>query len=519
MEKKLLLANEAIALGAWEAGCRVATAYPGTPSTEIMEAMARNHRDVKSQWSSNEKVALEVAMGAAVAGARALAAMKHVGLNVAADPLFTVSYAGVKGGLVIINADDPNAWSSQNEQDNRHYARAAKLPMLEPSNSQEAKDFTKLAFEISEEFDRPVIVRITTRVAHSQGVVEIGRREEVPLKEYSRMPQKHVMIPAHARPRHFFIEEMLNKLKDYSNRSEINRIEWAGRKRGIIADGVAYQYVKEVCPEDSVLKIGMVWPLPDALIREFAQGVDEVFVVEELDPFIEDYIKAMGIRVTGKEIIPICGELTPDIVDVALNGKRKADLYPAYKESPVPPRPPGLCRGCPHGWVFQVLKKLDLTVNGDIGCYTLAALPPYSSLHTQFCMGASIGMHLGFEKALGEEFAAKSVAVIGDSTFIHSGITPLIDLVYNKGTGTVIILDNRITAMTGHQDNPGTGRTLMGEETYALDFEALARAVGVKRVVTVDPRDMEKLEQVVREETAAREPSVIISKRKCILAR
>ncbi len=519
MEKKVLLGNEAVARGAFEAGCMIAAAYPGTPSTEILETMARDYKGVKSQWAPNEKVAMEVAIGASEAGARSLTAMKHVGLNVAADPLFTVSYAGVNGGLVIINADDPGAWSSQNEQDNRHYARAAKLPMLEPSDVQEAKDFTKLAFDISEEYDTPVIVRITTRIAHSQGIVELGEREEKGLKPYERTPPKHVMIPAHARPRHLFVEEQMKKLGDYSDKSPVNRIEWGNKKRGIITDGVAYQYVKEVCPDDSVLKIGMIWPMPDSLIREFAEGVEELFIVEELDPFIEEHVKAMGIKAAGKDITPMCGELTPDIVDKALNGTDKKDIYPAYEDSPVPARPPGLCKGCPHAWVFQVLGKLDLTVVGDIGCYTLGALPPYSALHTQFCMGASIGMLTGFEKARGSEFAKKSVAVIGDSTFIHSGLNSLIDLVYNKGTGTVIILDNRITAMTGHQHNPASGKTISGEDTFQIDFEALVKAVGVKRVVTVDPKNTEEFERTVAEEVAAREPSVIISKRRCILLR
>jgi indolepyruvate ferredoxin oxidoreductase alpha subunit len=516
MEKKVLLGNEAIARGAYEAGCHVAAAYPGTPSTEILEAMARDYREIKSQWSPNEKVALEVAAGASIAGGRALAAMKHVGLNVAADPLFSFSYTGVNGGLVIINADDPGAWSSQNEQDNRHIARAAKVPMIEPSDPAEAKEFTRLAFDISEAFDRPVIVRITTRIAHSQGIVELGERKEVPLREVPRNPQKYVMIPAHARPRHRFIEEQHLKLQEYSNTSGLNRIEWGGKKRGIIADGVAYQYVKETCPDDSVLKIGMVWPMPDDLIRSFAAEVEELYVVEEIDPFIEEYVKALGFQVIGKKIIPLCGELTPEIVDAALNGRVFPPAVPRYTTE-IPNRPPGLCKGCPHGFVFTVLKKLDLIVNGDIGCYTLAVLPPYSAMHTQGCMGASIGMHLGQEKAHGEDIARKSVAVIGDSTFVHSGITPLIDLVYNKGTGTVIILDNRGTAMTGHQDHPATGITLMGEQTHELDLAMLARAVGVKRVVTVDPKDMDEFERVVREETAAREPSVIISLRKCIL--
>ncbi len=519
MTKKVLLGNEAIARGAFEAGCHVATAYPGTPSTEILEAIAYNYKNIKAQWSPNEKVALEVAAGASVAGARTLAAMKHVGLNVAADPLFTFSYTGVNAGLVIINADDPGAWSSQNEQDNRHIARAAKVPMIEPSDPAEAKEFTKLAFDISEELDVPVIVRITTRIAHSQGLVEIEDPKEVPVKDFVRNPKKYVMITANARPRHQYKEsEQIPALREYSNKSGINRMEMAGTKRGIITDSVAYQYVKETCPEDSVLKIGMVWPMPDKMIKEFASKVDEIYIVEELEPFIENEVKALGVTVTGgKNIIPSVLELTPEIVDQALNGKAPERNIADYDPSRIPPRPPGLCKGCPHGFVFNVLKKLDLNVNGDIGCYTLGVLPPYSAMHTQGCMGASIGMHLGMEKAHGPEIARKSVAVIGDSTFVHSGITALIDLVYNKGTGTVMILDNRVTAMTGQQENPSTGKTLQGEETHELDLALMAQACGVKRVVTVDPKDTEEFERVVKEETAADEPSVIISLRRCIL--
>ncbi len=516
MTRQLMLGNEAIARGAWEAGCRVAAGYPGTPSTEILETIARDYRDIKAQWSPNEKVALEVAAGASVAGARSLSTMKHVGLNVAADPLFTFSYTGVNGGLVIINADDPGAWSSQNEQDNRHISRAAKLPMLDPSNPAEAKEFTKLAFEISEKYDRPVIVRTTTRIAHSQGPVELGERAEVPLKDFVRDPKKYVMIPAHARPRHVFVEQQILKLKEYSSQSGLNKIEWRNKKRGIISNGVAYQYVREVCPDDSVLKIGMVWPLPDELIKEFASQVEELYVVEELDPFIEDYVKALGFKVKGKDIIPVCGELTPEIVDKALNGKDAEKVLPEYAGA-LPGRPPGLCKGCPHAFVFNVLKKLDVVVNGDIGCYTLGVLPPYSSMHSQGCMGASIGMHLGFEKARGDEMARHSVAVIGDSTFIHSGITSLIDMVYNRGTGTVIIMDNRVTAMTGHQENPATGKTLMGDDTYELDLEMMVKACGVKRVVVIDPKNIEELEKVIKEEMAAPEPSVIMTRRKCIL--
>ena len=516
MQKKVLLGNEAVARGAYEAGCRVAASYPGTPSTEILEAIARDYPEIRAQWSPNEKVALEVVAGASVAGARAMAAMKHVGLNVAADPLFTFSYTGVNGALVILNADDPGAWSSQNEQDNRHYARAAKVPMIEPTSPAEAKEYTRRAFGLSEQFDRPVIVRITTRIAHSQGLVELGEREEVPLREFVRNPQKYVMIPAHARPRHKFIEEQMPALKKFSEESDLNSIEWKNTRRGIITNGVAYQYVKEVCPDDSVLKIGFTWPLPEARIREFADRVGELYVVEELDPFMEDYVRGLGYNPVGKAVIPILGELTPEIVDMAINKKKPLSDIPAYS-SKVPGRPPMLCKGCPHGFVFEVLKKLDLVVNGDIGCYTLAVLPPYSAMHSQGCMGASIGMHLGFEKARGDEMARHSVAVIGDSTFIHSGITPLIDLVYNRGTGTVIILDNRVTAMTGHQDNPATGKTLTGEDTHELDLEMLCRAVGVKRVRKIDPKNLDEFEKVVREEVAAPEPSVIISTRKCIL--
>jgi indolepyruvate ferredoxin oxidoreductase alpha subunit len=513
--KKVLLGNEAIARGAYEAGCRVVASYPGTPSTEITESIARDFPDILSQWSPNEKVALEVVAGAAIAGARAMSAMKHVGLNVAADPLFTFSYTGVNAGMVIINADDPGAWSSQNEQDNRHYARAAKVPMLEPSNPQEAKDFTKAAFALSEEYDRPVIVRTTTRISHSQGIVELGDPENVPLKKFVRDPKKFVMIPAHARPRHVAVEEQMRKLRDISPSLPFNRIEWAGLKRGIITAGAAYNYVKECCSDDSILKIGMMWPLPDTLIREFASKVEELVIVEELDPFIEEHVLKMGIQCRGKELIPICGELTPDIVDSALNGTEHTRRVSPYTVM-LPPRPPSLCKGCPHIAVFTVLKKLDLTVNGDIGCYTLGVFPPYNAMHSQGCMGASIGMHLGFEKANGT-LARSGVAVIGDSTFIHSGITPLIDLVYNKGTGTVLILDNRVTAMTGHQENPSTGVTLRGEPSFAVDLEALCRACGVRRVTVTDPNDIESFEQIVREEVAAEEPSVIIARRKCIL--
>lgn len=519
--KVLLLGNEAIARGAYEAGCQVASGYPGTPSTEILETIAREYKEIRSQWSPNEKVALEVAAGAAIAGVRSMAAMKHVGLNVAADPLFTFSYSGVNSGLVIINADDPGPWSSQNEQDNRHTARAAKVPMIEPSDPAECREFTKMAFGMSEEFDVPVIVRITTRIAHSQGLVELGEQEGFPEKEFIRNTEKNIMIPVFVRLRHKFKEEdQIPRLKEFSETSGLNRIEWGkNKKRGIITNSVAYQYVKETCPDDSVLKIGMCWPMPDRLIKEFASQVDEICIVEELDPYIEEHVKSLGIDVKiGKNKFSLLSELTPEIVNNVLNDKKTVREVAEYNPAGIPERPPMLCAGCPHAYVFQVLRELDLTVNGDIGCYTLGALPPHSSMHTQGCMGASIGVHLGFEKAK-PEMARKSVAIIGDSTFVHSGITPLINMVYNKGTGTVLILDNRTTAMTGHQEHPGTGKTLMGEETYALDLAMLAKAVGVKRVVTVDPKDVDELRRIVKEEVAAEEPSVIISLRKCILSK
>ena len=519
MEKRVLLGNEAIARGAFEAGCHVATAYPGTPSTEILETIARDYQKIKAQWSPNEKVALEVAAGAAIGGARAIAAMKHVGLNVAADPLFTFSYTGINGGLVIVNADDPGAWSSQNEQDNRHLARAAKVPMLEPADAEECRQFTKYCFQLSEEFDRPVILRITTRTAHSQGLVTIEEPKSVEVKPFIRNPQKYAMMPIHARPRHKFIEEQHQKLKNLANTSPLNLIEWGTSKRGIITSGVAYQYVKETCPADSILKLGIVWPLPDKLLTEFASKISELYVVEELDPFIENHVKALGISVKGgKNILPLMGELSPEIVDQALNGQKSERTVPNYS-SPLPPRPPQLCKHCPHGVVFNILKKLDLHVIGDIGCYTLGVLPPYSAMHSQCCMGASIGMALGMEKAHGDDFARKSVAVIGDSTFLHSGITALIDVVYNKGTTTLIILDNRITAMTGHQQNPATGRTLMGESTSELDLSQIVTAIGIKRVVTVNPDNSDSLEQIIKEEVTAREPSVIIVRKKCLLVK
>jgi len=520
---KLLTGNEAIARGAWEAGVVVCSAYPGTPSTEITENAAK-YAEIYAEWSPNEKVALEVGIGASISGGRALVAMKHVGVNVAADPLFTVAYTGVNAGLVLVSADDPGMHSSQNEQDNRHFGRAAKIPVIEPSDSQECKDFIKLAFAISEQFDTPVLFRITTRVAHSQSLVKLEERQKVELKDYVKDPAKYVMMPANARRRHVAVEARLEKLKEFAETTSLNRIEWKDTKIGVIVNGITYQYAKEVLPEASILKLGMTFPLPKKLITEFAAKVDRLYVIEELDPFIEDTIRSWNIEVHGKDIFPQIGELLPEIIAgkfqtdpsatvtiAAANGTSLADA----PEAPV--RPPVLCPGCPHRGLFYVLQKLKVTVAGDIGCYTLGSLPPLNAMDTTICMGASIGNAIGMEKARGKEFARKLVAVIGDSTFIHSGITGLINTVYNKATTTTIILDNRTTGMTGHQDNPATGMTIKGEPIKEVDLALLAKAVGVERVVEVDPFDLKRLEKVIKEELAAEEPSVIIVKRKCAL--
>jgi indolepyruvate ferredoxin oxidoreductase alpha subunit len=515
--KALLSGNEAIARGAYENGVTVATAYPGTPSTEILENMVNYKDKIYCEWSPNEKVAMEVAIGASFGGARTLVAMKHVGLNVAADPFLTLSYTGVKGGMVVVSADDPSMHSSQNEQDNRHYARLAKVPMLEPSDSQEAKDFVGIALDISEQFDTPVLLRTTTRISHSKTVVELkDRREKPEPAEFERAPQKFVMIPGHARLRHIEVEERLKKLEEYANNAEINRIEWGDAKIGVITSGISYQYVKEAMPEASVLKLGLTYPLAKDLIRSFAEKVDTLFVVEELDPFLEEQIKAMGIKVTGKDKLPLIYEFDQGVIRERLLGeKRKEDNI--LSDVSLPPRPPVLCPGCPHRGVFYVLKKLKLVVTGDIGCYTLGVVPPLSAMDTTVCMGASVGMAFGVELALKDKVKHKVVGVIGDSTFVHSGITGLIDIVYNKGASTVIILDNRITGMTGHQDNPATGKTLMGEHTHQLDLGEVARAVGVKSVRVIDPYDLGETERVIREEIAKDEPSVIITNRPCVL--
>lgn len=510
--KELLTGNEAIARGAWEAGVTVAAAYPGTPSTEILENIAKCP-EVYAEWAPNEKVALEVGVGASIAGARVLVTMKHVGVNVAADPLFTFAYTGVTGGLVLVSADDPGMHSSQNEQDNRHLARAAKIPVLEPSDSQEAKDIAALAYEISEKFDTPVMLRTTTRVAHSQSIVELDERTEVPLKDYEKNPAKYVMMPAMAKARHVIVEERLVKLAEYAESMPFNKIEWGDKKIGIIASGIAYQYAKEVLPNVSFLKLGMTYPLPKKLIEAFAAECSEVYVLEELEPFVEEQVRSWGISVKGKDLFSVIGEYSA--ADIA--SKIAGEKVVASPLEEVPGRPPVLCPGCPHRGVFYTLKKLKLHVTGDIGCYTLGALPPLAAIDTCICMGASIGTAMGMEKARGKDFARKLVAVIGDSTFLHSGVTGLMDVIYNQGTTTTIIMDNSITAMTGHQQNPATGYTLQGQPTKAVDIPALVRALGIERVRVVDPNDLEALESAIKEEASAEEPSVIITKRPCAL--
>ena len=522
--RSLLSGNEAIADGALAAGARFASAYPGTPSTEILETLSRRG-GIRAEWAPNEKVAYEAAYGASLGGARALVAMKHVGVNVAADPLFSSSYAGVNGGLVIVSADDPAMHSSQNEQDNRQLARAAKIPVLEPSDSQEARDFTIRAFEVSELFDTPVMLRVTTRICHSMSPVETDRdatRTAVPLRRYERDFRKHVLLPANARPRHAFVEARLRELEQFAtDERSLNRIEWADLTVGVITGGVAYQYVKEVLPGASILKLGMPWPLPRRLVRELADGVDEVYVVEELDPFIETEVRALGIQAIGKQIFPLTGELDPDVVargfGLSIAGDTASDGRPAAAV-PLPPRPPVLCAGCGHRGVFYTLAKMGLIVTGDIGCYTLGALHPLESMDACLCMGASVGMAHGMEAAFRSDGDGRRVVgVIGDSTFMHSGITGLINTVYNGGSSTILVLDNGTTAMTGHQDHPGTGVTAGGEAGRRVDIEAVCRAVGVDRVRQVDPYDMAALEAALEEELAAQEPSVLICRAICRL--
>lgn len=512
--KKLILGNEAIARGAYEAGVTVAAAYPGTPSSEILKEFVK-YEGVYAEWSPNEKVALEVGIGASIGGARTLVTMKHVGVNVAADPLFTFAYTGVNGGLVLISADDPGMHSSQNEQDNRGYGRFAKLLVIEPSDGQEAKDFTIKAFELSEKFDTPVMLRVTTRLCHSQTLVEEGQRVEPVLKDYEKNAPKYVMLPGYARARHIEVDKRMQALKEYAETSELNTIEWGNKDIGIITSGIAYQYVKEAMPEVSVLKLGIVNPLPEKLIRSFAEQVDKLIIVEELEPVFEEQIKSWGIEVTGKEYFSVIGEYSPELIEERLKNKNFDDVYNLQSE--VPPRPPLMCPGCSHRGVFYTLNHMKLTVMGDIGCYTLGALSPLDAMDACICMGASIGTALGMEKARGKEFTKKLVSVIGDSTFVHSGITSLIDVVYNQGSSTVLILDNDTTAMTGHQDHPATGLTIKKEVTKKLDIEKVVRAVGIEHVQVVDPLKLDDLRKALEEELERDEPSVIITKRPCAL--
>jgi len=520
VEKVLFSGNEAVARGAYEAGVRVAAAYPGTPSTEILESLAR-YEGVYAEWSPNEKVALDVAIGAAYAGSRAMAVMKHVGLNVAADAFFYASMTGLEAGLVVVSADDPNMYSSQNEQDNRHYARFARVPCLEPSDSQEAKDMVGAALEMSERFDGPMMLRLTTRISHSSTIVELGERTaggpaEPPAYRIDRA--KYVMVPGNARRRHPVVERRMEDVAEFAEIFPYNRVEMGDTSLGIVTAGVAYQYAKEVFPDASFLRLGMTYPLARQMIRDFAARVDRLLVVEELDPFIEEGIRLMGLSVEGKSIFPLCGELDPTVVRRCAV---EAGLLPSPPSPPrrpeevkLPARPPLLCPGCPHRGVFVVTNKLDLVVSGDIGCYTLGFLPPLAALHTCGCMGASVGQAHGMSKA---GIAQKHVAVIGDSTFFHTGMPALLNVAYNRSDTVVVILDNRTTAMTGHQQHPGTGMTLMGEPTTAVEFEDVARAFGIRRVYTVDPYDLRQVEAALRDCLEAEGPAVVISRRACAL--
>ena len=509
----IMLGNEAIARGAYEAGVKVSSAYPGTPSTEISEYLVQYRDDVYEEWAPNEKVATEVAVGASLAGARAMACMKHVGLNVAADPLYSVSYMGVNGGLVIVVADDPGLYSSQNEQDTRMVARAAQIPVIEPSDSAEAKDFFKTAFELSEQFDRPFIFRTTTRLAHSQGLVELQGRVEPEDKPYEKNVTKNVMMPGNAKIRHVEIEKRNLELAEAANTLPINVVEMNDTKIGVITSGIPYQYVKEALPDASVLKLGMVNPLPRKLIEDFASKVETLYIVEELDPVIEEQVKSWGIKAIGKEIFTVQGEYSANMLREAIL-KQDLDLKEPAK---APGRPPILCPGCPHRSVFYVLNKLKMHAAGDIGCYTLGAVAPLSVIDTTMCMGSSISTLHGMEKAKGKDYIKNWVAVIGDSTFMHTGVNSLMNMVYNNATGTVIIMDNSTTGMTGHQDHAATGKTLQGDPTYAINIQALCRAIGVKNVYEINAFDLPLLEKTIKEETAKDEVSVIITKTPCVL--
>lgn len=507
-----MLGNEAIARGAYEAGVKVSAAYPGTPSTEISENIAV-YDEIYAEWSPNEKVATEVAIGASISGVRAMASMKHVGLNVASDPLYTVSYSGVNGGLVLVAADDPGLYSSQNEQDTRCVARAAMVPVLEPSDSQEAKDFVKFAYELSETYDTPVIVRTTTRLAHSQGTVTLEERIVPEDQTYERNPAKFVMMPANAIGRHVYVEQRMKALAEDGCKFAINHAEYHDTSIGFITSGIPYQYVKEACPNASVLKLGMVHPLPKKLIEEFASKVDKLYIFEELEPVIEEQVKSWGIAAVGKELFTVQGEYSANMIREKILKEQVFSKEPAN----VPARPPILCPGCPHRSVFSVLNRLGIHAAGDIGCYTLGAVPPLSVIDTTICMGASISTLHGMEKARGKEYIKNWVAVIGDSTFMHTGVNSLMNMVYNQGSGTVIILDNSTTGMTGHQDHAATGKTLKGEIVAAISIYQLCKSMGIDHVVEVDAFDTKQLERIIKEETASDEVSVIITKAPCVL--
>lgn len=513
--KELLIGNAAVARGLYEAGCAVISSYPGTPSTEITEFFSK-YDDVYCEWAPNEKVAMEAAFGSALRGKRSACCMKHVGLNVAADPLFTMSYTGVNAGIVICVADDPGMHSSQNEQDSRHYAIASKIPMLEPSDSQEALDFAKLAYEISEEYDTPVLLKMCTRVAHSQSIVELGERTEI-TKDYTKNPQKYIMTPGNAIRRHPFVEERTKKLTEYAETSPLNRIEEGDGTYdfGIITSSTSYQYVKEAFGDKAaVLKLGMINPLPVKLIKDFAAKVGKVYVIEELDPIVETHCKNIGVDVIGKDKFSILGEFSQKSIEEAFE---MADKTVFSLDTEIPVRPPMMCSGCPHRGMYYVLAKNKITVLGDIGCYTLGAAPPLNALDMTLCMGASVsGIH-GFNKAGGEETENQTVCVIGDSTFMHSGVTGLINIAYNRSNSTVIILDNSITGMTGHQQNPTTGYSIKGDPAGKVNLEDLCRSIGINSVRVVDPYNLEECERVVKEELKKNEPSVIISRRPCVL--
>lgn len=512
--RQLMLGNQAFARGLYEAGCAVVSSYPGTPSTEVTEEAAK-YDEIYCEWAPNEKVAMETAFGASLAGKRSFCGMKHVGLNVAADPLFTCSYTGVNAGMVICVADDAGMHSSQNEQDSRHYAAAAKVPMLEPADSAEACEFVKKAYELSEEYDTPVIVKMCTRVAHSQSIVEMGERLEREPLAYEKNIAKYVMMPANAIRRHPFVEERTRKLARYAEDCAFNRVEMGDTKLGIITSSTSYQYVKEVFGEQaSILKLGMIYPLPEKLILDFAAKVDKLAIVEELDPIIEEHCKKLGLTVTGKDVLPMEGEYSQNLI--AEKFGRKLPSYKSLDEN-LPGRPPVMCAGCPHRGLFYILSQNKCTVLGDIGCYTLGAVAPLNAMEMTLCMGASVSSIHGFNKALGEQSEGRTVAVIGDSTFMHSGMTGLANIAYNQSNSTVIILDNSITGMTGHQQNPTTGYNIKGDPAGKIDLESLCRAMGFARVTVVDPYDLAACDKVIKEELAAKEPSVIISRRPCAL--